>query len=249
MQLLECVSYFDTKVPSAYCIYTPLAIRNLEDTICGYMVDPAAQITLSGDFLNGLSYLHEQKHVMHLDIKPGNLGVLSFSKPKGVILDFDSATSELASVDHHKGTIAYLAPEIIALKRWDEGQVAQKPGPFDKRVDIWALGLSMYALHTGQPWRWNTFARSSDIPLNGATINRANETLHSLFQATVIRSRSSTTDGSSQTMLSLIQKMTGFTAKERTSASELLQIASVAKQQGGSGTISLKTAKKRAREE
>jgi serine/threonine protein kinase len=102
MQLLECVSYFETKVPSAYCVHTPLAMRSLEDTIRSYRADPAAQITLLGDFLNGLSYLHEQKHVMHLDIKPGNLGVLSFAKPKGVILDFDSATSELTSEDHHQ---------------------------------------------------------------------------------------------------------------------------------------------------
>jgi serine/threonine protein kinase len=59
---------------------------------------------------------------MHRDIKPENI-LASAAPIRGVIIDFGCATWEKTSKDHMKGTIRYLAPEIIALKEktapWD----------------------------------------------------------------------------------------------------------------------------------
>lgn len=133
LQLLECISNFDTKVPDACCIYTPLTSSNLADVITSYKPDVHAKTALFADYLNGMSYLHDQKGIMHRDISPGNLAITSFSKPRGIIIDLDAATTDSTSTDHMKGTLPFLAPEIIALKSL-KGQGPQ-PLPYDKSVD------------------------------------------------------------------------------------------------------------------
>ena len=163
MQLLECIDHFATKVPSAHCVYTPLAVANLADVLDKFQLDSGAKLTLFTDYLRGLSFLHGQKGVMHRDIKPANLAVVSFLHPKGIIIDLDDATSEPTSNDHMKGTIMYLAPEVVALKSWEEELKQQphknrpKPAPYDKKVDVWALGLSMYALYKSTAFHWGQF--------------------------------------------------------------------------------------------
>lgn len=71
---------------------------------------------------------------MHRDFKPERLGLMSFTGPKGVILDLDSATAEKASRSR-VGTQIYQPPE---MKRWLEldGKDAEPPG-YEKGVDIW----------------------------------------------------------------------------------------------------------------
>ncbi|KAI4284778.1 MAG: hypothetical protein L6R38_001178 [Xanthoria sp. 2 TBL-2021] len=96
LHLLECVSNLDTKVPDAYCVYSPLTSANLSDVIVDHTPDSIAR-----------------------DISPGNLAVTSLQEPRGVILDLDAATISVTSTDHIKGTLLYLAPEIMALKQWD----------------------------------------------------------------------------------------------------------------------------------
>lgn len=84
---------------------------------------------------------------MHRDINPNNLVVTSLDDPTGVIIDMDGVTIDTRSTDHMVGTLAYLAPEIVLLRE-------RTTGSYDKAVDIWALGLSMIAIHTGQPVQW-----------------------------------------------------------------------------------------------
>lgn len=92
VELVHCVSHFNASVPDAYCVYTPLAVASLSDLIISYEVDIHAQITLLGAYANGLSYLHDEKGIMHMDISPNNLAVISFDPPQGMIIDLDTAT-------------------------------------------------------------------------------------------------------------------------------------------------------------
>ena len=88
---------------------------------------------------------------MHRDIKLRNLGIVTWNPPVGVIFDLDTATREETSDDHMQGTLAFLAPEIVALKRWKaspDGKVP--PSPYGRKVDVWALGLSAYVSFTGR---------------------------------------------------------------------------------------------------
>lgn len=159
LRLLDCIMNFQTKVPSTYCIYSPLAAMTLGDVIRSYDANAAAQITLLRDYLAGLSHLHEQC-IMHRDVKPENQAIRSILSPIGVILDLDAATTSQTSTDHMKGTVPFLTPEIIELKDWNPAYNRAEPHPYEKSVDSWAFRLSMFALFKRQYWRWLCFSHT-----------------------------------------------------------------------------------------
>ncbi|KAL9117112.1 MAG: hypothetical protein Q9187_006355 [Circinaria calcarea] len=156
LRLLNCITDFQTRIPTVYCVYSPLAVMTLRDVISSYETNSAAKIVLLKDYIAGLSHLHD-KGIMHRDIKLENLAVKSLHDPIGVILDLDAATIAQTSTDHMQGTIPYLAPEIIELKDWKPLH-GLAPSPYEKSVDIWALGLSMFALMTSHYWSWRYFS-------------------------------------------------------------------------------------------
>jgi serine/threonine protein kinase/tetratricopeptide (TPR) repeat protein len=89
----------------------------------------------------GLAHAHEH-HVIHRDLKPGN--VLVTKKGQVKILDFGLAYLAAAIFPESPnlpaaGTPAYMAPE-----QW-RGEAQ------DERTDIWAAGLMLFELLTGEP--------------------------------------------------------------------------------------------------
>lgn len=66
--------------------------------------------------LKGLEYLHCIKRVIHRDIKPANVLVSGSGKIK--LSDFGEAKFLEESTGTVKGTIAYMAPEIISVDNW-----------------------------------------------------------------------------------------------------------------------------------
>jgi serine/threonine protein kinase len=85
---------------------------------------------------------------MHRDIKLDN--VLGSAQPlQAVIIDFGHATWDKISSDHMKGTIRYLAPEIIAMKH----MTAPAKATYDQSVDVWSMGLTIFEFMCR--WRFN----------------------------------------------------------------------------------------------
>jgi serine/threonine-protein kinase len=86
----------------------------------------------------GLAAAHEQG-VLHRDLKPGN--VMIDGRGRARITDFGLArlAGEIQNADVVAGTPAYMAPEQISGKG------------VTVRSDIYALGLVLYELCTGQP--------------------------------------------------------------------------------------------------
>ncbi len=97
-----------------------------------------SRLSLFEQMLEGLAFLHAEG-CMHRDIKPDN--VLASSSPlRAVIIDFGCATWDKTSKDHMKGTIRYLAPEIIALKE----NTSTRNSGYDMSADVWSMGLTAY---------------------------------------------------------------------------------------------------------
>lgn len=85
----------------------------------------------------GLSFLHECG-IVHRDLKPGNIFY-----ENGYVKIGDYGLTKAISTSHHcshtitVGTVHYMAPEIGA-------------GRYDRSIDIYALGILLYEMLTGQ---------------------------------------------------------------------------------------------------
>ncbi|HAH44027.1 MAG TPA: hypothetical protein DCM07_04090, partial [Planctomycetaceae bacterium] len=111
----------------------------------------------------GLAEAHEIG-VIHRDLKPANIMVDLKGEP--VVMDFGlvrRSSSDDVQVTQSGaiiGTPAYMAPEQV------EGDQAA----IDQRVDIYALGIIMYELITGEmPFKGNLMALLQQIALNNPT--------------------------------------------------------------------------------
>ncbi|KAL9026864.1 MAG: hypothetical protein Q9196_004536 [Gyalolechia fulgens] len=237
-------------LPGAYCIYTPLATGSLSDVITTCDANDEAYLTLFNDFLQGLDFLHSQKGVMHRDLNPNNLGVVSFNPPKGVLLDLDSATLSETSSDHMQGTIRYLAPEIIDLKGWLNPPKGVTP-PYSRAVDIWALGLSVYTAIRGPFWSWASFASRGkgkegfNAERHKAEPDYVQESTYSIFRKDLQGRRFS--DARRLAFWVLVEDMTRWIPSRRPTAAEALATVRSIPRPLGEGTISAKSGTKRKR--
>lgn len=100
----------------------------------------SCRLSLFEQLLEGLAFLHGEG-CMHRDIKPENI-LASDSPVQAVIIDFGCATWDKTSKDHMKGTICYLAPEIIALKE----NTAPPNTTYDISADVWSMGLTAFEM-------------------------------------------------------------------------------------------------------
>jgi len=207
VELLDCYAGPEATVPEAYCIYQPLASGTLFDLASQQKLAVATQVTLFRQYLDGLSFLHEEKGVMHRDIKPNNLGIVGLVSPRAVIFDLDSATCDATSTDHSQGCLSYLAPEIVALKKWNRDKEPLPP-PYGRKVDVWALGLSAYVT-------------DSDI---GARLKNNQCMTDDLYQSIQQRLQVRIEEnGVEASFLKNVLRMLAWSAHERPSAAEALK--------------------------
>ncbi|EGV99595.1 MAP/microtubule affinity-regulating kinase 4 [Cricetulus griseus] len=88
-------------------------------------------------FVSAVHHLH-QRHIAHRDIKLDNILIDNAGNIK--LCDFEMATqvAEGQMLQENCGTLLYMAPEILAAKRYDA-----------PAGDKWSMGILLYALVTG----------------------------------------------------------------------------------------------------
>ncbi|XP_075507738.1 mitogen-activated protein kinase kinase 6-like [Primulina tabacum] len=99
-------------------------IRQVKTILEPYLVVVCKQV------LQGLIYLHHERHVIHRDIKPSNLLVNHKGEVK--ITDFGVSAvlaTSMGQRDTFVGTYNYMAPERIS------------GNTYDNKSDIWSLGM------------------------------------------------------------------------------------------------------------
>lgn len=89
---------------------------------------------------SALKYLHGSG-IAHRDIKPENFLLFKESDPDNVkLIDFglSKKLSEDEIMNNPNGTAYYIAPEVLG-------------GAYDKKCDIWSMGVVLYILLCGRP--------------------------------------------------------------------------------------------------
>ena len=143
-----------------YLVYTPLAPESMATVI---LSDCSMQtrLKLFTELLQAIDYIHTEG-LMHRDLKPANMAIVSRSPPHAMLIDFGHASWNTTSRNHYRGTLGYLAPEIMALKN---AKIATAKGvPYDNKVDLWAFGLCGYQLFCSRKFWWpSDNSRIADI--------------------------------------------------------------------------------------
>lgn len=103
-----------------------------------------AVATLGLHLADALVAAHQQG-ILHRDIKPSNVLLAWSGRP--MLLDFNLATEQDDPGQRLGGTLAYMAPELLAALRDGDGARARA---FDPRLDIYSLGVLLFELLTGK---------------------------------------------------------------------------------------------------
>lgn len=114
-----------------------------------YLLPPTRVLSLAARVADALDYAHKQ-NVVHRDIKPANI---MFNKDSDDLKITDFGIARLTDTSRTKtgivlGTPSFMSPEQL------EGR------PLDGRSDLFALGIALYQLLTGQlPFRADSMTR------------------------------------------------------------------------------------------
>lgn len=143
-----CAIYdFDTQDGVDFIVMQYVAGETLAQRIASGSLSELQAASLAAQISAGLDAAHE-RGIVHRDLKPANIKVTPAGQLK--ILDFGlaklleaeqgrSAIESLTGPDLIVGTLPYMAPEQL------------RGEPIDARVDLYALGATMFELLTGKP--------------------------------------------------------------------------------------------------
>jgi serine/threonine protein kinase len=140
-RLLKFIPIDERAKSRPYLVTEYLDGRTLYDELCRLGQMPVADaLVLGAQLCDALDYVHRH-HVIHADLKPGNIMLCSDGSLR--IIDFGiarwapTAPASYRGFPPHVGTPEYMAPELVKGKRGDA------------RTDLYSLGAVLYEAITG----------------------------------------------------------------------------------------------------
>ncbi len=118
--------------------------QNLNDYIKSHHVDEAEATSIIKSVADALIYMHEGKHMLHLDLKPGNI---MRRNSDGHIFLIDFGLSKHYSEDGQPETSTTIGLGTPGYAPIEQGNRA-KNGEFRPTIDVYALGATFYKLLT-----------------------------------------------------------------------------------------------------
>ena len=117
--------------------------QNLNDYIKSHYIDEAEAVSIIKSVADALIYMHEEKHMLHLDLKPGNV----MRRNDGQIFLIDFGLSKHYSTDGQPETSTTIGLGTAGYAPIEQGSQA-KNGEFRPTIDVYALGATFYKLLT-----------------------------------------------------------------------------------------------------
>lgn len=118
--------------------------QNLNDYVKYKAVSESEAISIIKDVADALIYMHEEKHMLHLDLKPGNV---MRRNSDGHIFLIDFGLSKHYSNDGQPETSTTIGLGTAGYAPIEQGNKA-KDGEFRPTIDVYALGATLYKLLT-----------------------------------------------------------------------------------------------------
>ena len=118
--------------------------QNLNDYIKSHHVDEAEATSIIKSVADALIYMHEEKHMLHLDLKPGNV---MRRNSDGQIFLIDFGLSKHFCEDGQPETSTTIGLGTAGYAPIEQGNRA-KNGEFRPTIDVYALGATLYKLLT-----------------------------------------------------------------------------------------------------
>lgn len=118
--------------------------QNLNDYVKSHHVDEAEATSIIKSVADALIYMHEEKHMLHLDLKPGNV---MRRNSDGHIFLIDFGLSKHFSEDGQPETSTTIGLGTAGYAPIEQGNKA-KNGEFRPTIDVYALGATYYKLLT-----------------------------------------------------------------------------------------------------
>lgn len=118
--------------------------QNLNDYVKSHHIDEAEAVSIIKSVADALIYMHEEKHMLHLDLKPGNVMRRNCD---GHIFLIDFGLSKHFSEDGQPETSTTIGLGTAGYAPIEQGNRA-KNGEFRPTIDVYALGATFYKLLT-----------------------------------------------------------------------------------------------------
>lgn len=143
MNIVRVTDSFDEN-GTFYYVMDYIEGQNLNEYLKDHVLSESEAISIIKDVADALIYMHEEKHMLHLDLKPGNI-MRRASDGHIFLIDFGlSKHYDVNGAPETSTNIGLGTPGYAPTEQGDK----VKSGEFRPTIDVYALGATLFKLLT-----------------------------------------------------------------------------------------------------